>query len=589
MSNPFNLEQVSNSFIRQIIKRLSKLDVLEKWYDEWLAKTVKDTRNADDFLSYTVDKLNVHSEVINEELLASVPLTGPFIVVANHPLGGLEGILLAKIFLKIRPDLKVLTNQLLTKIPEFEDLFIGVDVLNKNKTRENTQGMRDVAQHLSYGGALLVFPAGTVSRLNLSTMKISDAPWSPMITRLARKYSAPIMPVFVGGKNKFIFYFSGYIHKRIRTMLLPRAMVNKSGEVISLRVGSIITSSDIKRLSDDMIATSYIRFCCKVLKEISSDNQTDEKILMNNVRQGVKKDVVSQHVDSLAEYLLYSEKQFSLYCVPYDALGGMAEQIAIERERTFRLVDEGTGRELDNDCFDGHYQHLFLWDNEEKQIAGGYRIGVTAEIIKEKGLNGLYSHSLFKYNQKFIEEMGSTIELGRSFVTEKYQRHPKALDILWKGIGRFVAQNPQYHTLFGCVSISRQYSALGSALLTQTFLSHYGVNHKMKKKVKARKPINHVDMPWTDSQIKSLLETPILNKLVGRIDAGKSIPILIRHYLALNGRFVSFTVNEGFNSSLDGLIVVDLRDTKDKYLKRYLGDEGLKIFTKKWKSQTDAA
>lgn len=589
MSNPFNLEKISNPFVRQIIKKLSKLDVLEEWYDEWLAKTVKDRRNVDDFLSHTIDKLNVHSEIMNEELLASVPRTGPFIVVANHPLGGLEGILLAKIFLKIRPDLKVLTNQLLTQIPEFEDLFIGVDVLNKNKTHENTQGMRDVAQHLSSGGALLVFPAGTVSRLNLSTMKIYDAPWSPMITRLARKYSAPIMPVFVGGKNKFIFYFSGHIHKRIRTMLLPRAMVNKSGEVIPLRVGSIITPSDIKRLSDDRIATSYIRFCCKVLKKTSSDSQTDEKMLMNNVRRGVKKNVVSQHVDSLEEYLLYSEKQFSLYCVPYDALGGMAEQIAIERERTFRLVDEGTGRELDNDCFDVHYKHLFLWDNEEKQIAGGYRIGVTAEIIKEKGLNGLYSHSLFEYNQKFIEEMGSTIELGRSFVTEKYQRHPQALDVLWKGIGRFVAQNPQYHTLFGCVSISRQYSAMGSALLTQTFLSHYGVNHKMKKKVKARKPINNIDMPWTDSQIKSLSEIPILNKLVGRIDAGKSIPILIRHYLALNGRFVSFTINEGFNSSLDGLIVVDLRDTKDKYLKRYLGDEGLKIFNKKWKDQADVA
>ena len=598
MSNPFSLTQIKNVALRRVIQKISKIDVLEVLYNDWLKHlsdnpdepTVggKRRNKASDFIEYCLGCLDVKSDVINPEHFDNVPKTGPLVIVANHPLGGLEGVLLTYMLLKIRPDLKVLTNELLKNIPEFHDVFIGVDVLNQGKQRENAKGMREVAKHLSHDGALLVFPAGTVSRIQLPSLTISDAPWSYMITRLARKYSAPILPIFVEGENSRAFYLSGLIHKRLRTMLLPRAMLSKSGQEIPLHIGDMIHASDIKRLKNDKIATSYVRLCCEVLaSKNETQDQPEDSLTMHDLKQDVDIDIVTNHINSLEDYLLYSEDKFSVYCTPYDALGPVKEQLAIERERTFRLVDEGTGRELDTDQFDSHYQHLFLWDKEAQKIAGGYRIGVTKDVIKDKGLHGLYSHSLFHYDQKFIEKMGNTVEVGRSFVTEDYQRHPKALDMLWKGIGRFIADNPENHTLFGCVSISRQYSPLGTALLTQTFLSHHGVDDKLQRKVKARKPLKNLDTPWTQEQIKNLSEIPVLSKLVGRIDVNKSIPILIRHYLSLGGKFLSFTVNEGFNSSLDGLIIVDLRQTKDKYLKRYMGEEKLKQFRTKWQSKKD--
>ena len=601
MSNPFNLSQIKNSNLRYIAQKISRIDILEALYDEWLEKLsdeygesiLKADRGdkASDYITHLLKCLNVKSDIINPEHFDNVPKTGPLVIVANHPLGGLEGMLLTKILLKIRPDLKVLTNQLLRNIPEFKDVFIGVDVLNKGKQRENAKGMREVARHLSHHeGALLVFPAGTVSAIELPSFSVSDTPWSPMVTRLARKYNAPILPIFVEGENSRSFYLSGLIHKRLRTMLLPRAMFKKSGQTIPLHIGDLIHASDMKRLKNDDIATSYARLCCEVL---ASKNETvaepEDSLIMHDLKQDIDQDIITNHIKTLEAHLLYSEDKFSAYCAPHEVLGPIKEQLAIERERTFRLVDEGTGREIDSDRFDAHYQHLFLWDKDAKKIAGGYRIGVTADVIKEKGINGLYSHSLFNYNQKFIEKMGNTVEVGRSFVTKDYQRHPKALDMLWKGIGRFIATNPENHTLFGCVSISRQYSPLGSALLTQTFLSHHGVDDKLQRKVKARKPIKNLDTPWTQEQIKNLSEIPVLSKLVGRIDVNKSIPILIRHYLSLGGKFLSFTVNEGFNSSLDGLIIVDLRETKDKYLKRYMGEEKLKAFREQWKDKEDVA
>lgn len=585
MSNPLHLQEIESPLVRFFIKKISKIDVLEKMYDDWLKHNSGHHGDTENFIEYALVKLKVDSKIINEELIHSIPRTGSIIIVANHPLGGLEGLLLSHILLKIRPDLKVLTNKLLTRFPEFSDFFIGVDVLNANKQRENAPAMAEVSRHLSGDGALLVFPAGTVSRLNLKSLTIADAPWSQMITRLARRYKTPILPIFVDEKNALSFYLSGFIHKRVRTMFLPRAMLSKAGQSIPFYVGKIIPSSDIERLNDNEIATSYVRLCCKMMQGKNFAQSSDEKTPKIKLKHDIHQNIVSEHVQTLEKHILYSEGNFSLYCMPYDALGPMKEQLAIERERTFRLVDEGTGRELDTDNFDSHYQHLFLWDHDKEKIAGGYRIGITADIIKNNGLKGLYSHSLFNYSEKFIEEMGNTIELGRSFVTENYQRQPKALDMLWKGIGRFVGQHPKCHTLFGCVSISRQYSPLVTALLIDTFLFNYGANQSFKSKVKARKSLKNLNKPWNESQIKNLCEISILNKLVGRIDAGKSIPVLIRHYLALNGKFVSFTVNEGFNSSLDGLIIVDLRNTKDKYLSRYMGKEGLEKFKMQWKDQ----
>ena len=319
MMNPLRLHNIKNPIVRHAFKKLSKVDELEKIYDDWLEKNPTQAQNTSvDFVAYVMERLDLQSDIINEELLSSVPRTGPIVFVANHPLGGLEGLMLTHILLKIRPDLKVLTNELLRIIPEFHDIFIGVDVLNEDQQQKNTQGIREAAQHLSNEGAFLVFPAGLVSHPKFFPFSISDSTWSPMITRLARKYKAPIMPIFVEGRNSLGFYLSGLIHKRLRAMLLPRATLAKAGVKIPLHIGSLIPTSDIKRLEDDEIATCYIRLCCEVLKSKIKNESNDEGSLMNTLRQDIDEDIVSAHVSSLGEHLLYSKDHFSclLYTSP---------------------------------------------------------------------------------------------------------------------------------------------------------------------------------------------------------------------------------------------------------------------------------
>jgi len=240
-------------------------------------------------------------------------------------------------------------------------------------------------------------------------------------------------------------------------------------------------------------------------------------------------------------------------------------------------VGQGTGLAKDSDEFDPHYLHLFLWDKQEQRIAGAYRVGLVDEIVAKHGVKGLYSRSLYKYDEAFIYRLGSAIEMGRSFIHIDYQRWPVSLNLLWRGIGQILVKNPRYHTLFGSVSISRDYSDLARSLIADTMLT----NFKAKDFAALVEPINPLKVRnrvWTEDMLAELANVKMLGKLIGRCDPGKAVPVLLRHYLSLNGKLVCFNIHSNFNDSLEGLIIVDVRNTERKTLNRFLGTEGLEYF-----------
>ncbi|NRA25783.1 MAG: GNAT family N-acetyltransferase [Opitutales bacterium] len=576
--NPLSVWRQQGPLARTALKHISRVDALEAWYEEWLREHSSSYGKHGPFLDFVLGKLKLDVTVHHRELLDAVPDSGPLFIVANHPLGGVEGMLIAQMLLKIRPDLKVLTNDLLKIFPEFHELFIGVDVLSPGKQIENGKGVRAVIKHVHKGGAVLIFPAGTVSTIEVPSMSVTDVNWNPMITRLAMRLQVPLLPMFVAGKNGNAFYLSAFIHKRLRTLLLPRAMIKKQGSRLDLYVGRMVPARDLAVFKDPETATGFLRLTCELLK----DNKSIEEKSGANIDAlcpDLDAALLRDHLSKQSTYRLIERGDFEVYAMPHDKMGPVMRQLAIERERTFRNVDEGTGLALDSDRFDPLYDHLLLWDRVKGRIAGGYRLGRVDQIVKQAGLAGVYSHSLFRYDQRFLDSIGAAIEAGRSFVASEYQRRPDALELLWKGIGSYTVRHRGYHTLFGCVSISPQYSRLASCLLRDSLLKYYGSEESLKKIVRARNPIELNQRPWTDKQLEGLYTIPVLNKLLGCVDSALKVPVLIRHYLALNGKFVSFTVNQDFNHSLDGLIVLDLRQMPKRHLKRYFGLEDSSYFS----------
>ncbi len=570
MTNPCKLP-VKPRWLAAVLERALGLSPLAKVYDGRPA-----TSTPAQFLKYSLDALGISLKVNGTENFQEIPTTGPLLIVANHPLGGLEGMAVASVLSEFRPDLKVLTNQILTRIEELSETFIGVDVLSSNAASGNVSGIKQVHNHLKGNGAILIFPAGMVSALDVKQRTIRDRRWSRLVGQLVRRYEAVSLPVYVGGKNSMYFYVAGVIHPRLRTLLLPRQLSNKRGSELALTIGKPISAQELRHADSPRAIAEYLRISTDALANGEKRLKTTP-IKLPAFGIDKQDSDLANSIDSLLDCRSIEHDEFDVFCAPFNRLGPIMDHIAIAREITFRSVGEGTGFTQDSDQFDPHYQHLFLWDKQQGRIAGAYRVGLVDKIVAEQGVSGLYSRSLYKYDNAFINKLDGAVEMGRSFIHPDYQRRPVALNLLWRGIGKILVENPQYHTLFGSVSISREYSDLARALIADTLLTNFRASG-FEDLVKPITPHRIVNRVWSDEMLAELSNIKMLSKLIGRCDPGKAMPVLLRHYLSLKGRLVCFNIHSKFNDSLEGLIIVDLRRTESKTASRFMGAEGYKHF-----------
>ncbi len=576
-SSPFLLPRSRTlKWIAPVIENMTGLKSLHKHY---LARP--SNASTESFLTHTLDALGIRYQTHKLDR-DNIPESGPLLIVANHPLGGVEGVILAKILLEYRPDLLVMANHFLKRIPELSSLFIGVDVFEGEEAmRANLKAIKQAHKHLASQGALLIFPAGEVSTYDNETNQLQDKEWNRLVGKLAQKHKASCLPIFIGGKNSKSFYLAGRLHPRFRTLLLGRELLNKKGTEIPIFGGNLISSSEFSKLDNADDITNYLRLNTYLIGQSNQTADTPLNALDNPlpIDPDISSVLLKQTIDSLPEdSLLVQQKQFNVYISDALHMGPILQQIGIMRERNFRVVGEGTGKSIDLDEFDHDYMHLFIWDHDANVIAGAYRLGLVDKIMEKKGIKGLYSRTLFDFDKNFLQLQGKSIEMGRSVIDAPYQRSLSALLLLWKGIGTFVARNPSYQTLFGPVSISGEYQTLTHQLIVQCLTTHY-YDLESAKLVKATNPLLPSKKPfWSLSLLSGLGDLQLLSNLVSRLEKGKGLPVLIRQYLALKGRFVSFNVDPDFNQTVDGLILVNLPDVPLRMLSKYMGSEQAKSY-----------
>lgn len=574
--NPFRLPRVTPFGVGEnIAEWATGLSKLGKYYHQRPAGC-----STEEFLRFTLEVLGIDYQ-ISRGSLDNIPKCGATVVVANHPLGCVEGVILAELLLMIRKDIKILANQYLKTVPELEKLFIGVDVFDSESAhKSNMKALRDANRHLEEGGMLLMFPAGEVSHLvgekqprQKKKQRLEDKDWNRSVSMLIHKHKAATVPVYIDGANSKPFYLAAKIHPMLRTLMLGRELLNKQSTEIGLSIGDVIKYKEIKQLSNTQLV-NYLRLNTYLLNRhdqsplsVHSDQESEllpvaNPLPINEILDDINRLPESDH--------LLSSGEFDVYCTSADNIPSLLHEIGRMREVNFRAVGEGTGLAIDIDEFDRDYQHLFVWNREKNNLVGAYRLGFIDKLIEKKGLGGLYSRTLFDYDDDFLKTMGKSIEMGRSVIAQEYQRSMSALLLLWKGIATYVSNNPDYTHLFGPVSISNDYSDHARKLLIDTIKLHY-YDADSSEYVKPTNPWPTSDNDWNRQQLSALDDLQLLSRVISRLDKGKTVPVLLRQYLSLNGKIVSFNIDPNFNNALDGLIVVDLRDVEPKTLARYMG------------------
>jgi len=571
--------------VRRALERVFGLDELDR-----IRNARPDGIAGEAFLAWLLDHLGVGLSVGHADL-SRIPSSGPVVVVCNHPFGGIEGIALARALKQVRPDVKLFANFLLHRIPELRELFLFVDPFagkGSARAHANAKALRSALSWLSDGGLLGVFPAGEVASFDVKALRVADPTWSPTVAGLARRTGAAVVPAFFPGRNRIFFQASGLIHPALRTALLPREFLARRGKPLELRIGTPVPAVRLSEFADDERAIAYLRDRTEILAERRPKPRASLAAVIQPRRTppapapivpAVPAAELAAEVAALSDDArLIGSDELVVYVARAGAIPKILREIGRLREVTFREVGEGTGREIDLDAFDASYWHMFIWNRAGQELVGAYRLGPTDEIIPAAGVRGMYTASLFNYQPPLFEAMGPALEMGRSWIRTEHQKSFTGLMLLWKGIGEFVCRHPRYATLFGPVSISADYRSLSQRMIV-AFLER---NRKMSEWSDWVTPTNPFREPrWPGarrgpSQLNDLEE---VSTFISEIESDqKGVPILLKQYLRLEGRLLSYNVDPDFANVLDVLIVVDLRRTSQKALQRYMGRENLERF-----------
>jgi putative hemolysin len=566
-----------------VVRRVLAVDRI----DEVHARAAARSGDADAFLRAALDGLDITFSVEARDV-SRIPKTGSLVVVANHPMGGPEGMILPLLLRGVRKDVKVLANHLLGRIEELRELFLLVDPFETDRSSaRNVAPLRAALRHLQAGGCLIVFPAGEVASLSLRARRVTDRPWSETVARLTRLTRCGVMPVFVDGRNSALFHTLGLIHPRLRTAMLCRELLNKRGRCVRVGVGSPIPFARLSQFDSDEDLTAYLRQRTFMLRHRATGaprSTSSSPLDPQPVIAPLDPALLAREIDALPQgQAMIESDDLVVYHARAAQIPAVLRELGRLREIAFRAISEGTGRSCDLDSFDEYYVQLFIWNRAARQIVGAYRLGRTDEILPSRGPRGLYTSTLFDYDPRVLARIAPALELGRSFVRGEYQRSYQPLLLLWRGIGQYIVRHPRYRHVFGPVSISDAYGSMSKQLMVQ-FLRASHLATELARFVTPRNPVrasprDDVCALLGDRDGARDRDIDGVSDLVSDLESDrKGIPVLLRQYLKLGARLLAFNVDRSFGNCVDALLVADLTRTDGRMLDRYMGRAGREQF-----------
>jgi putative hemolysin len=565
VSKGLKLQKLKLASLAPLIIKALKLEKVNQLYANHA-----DTKGME-FADEILNELQVAYE-FNTDELKNIPQHEPFIVVANHPYGGIDGLMLLRILTQSRPDFKIMANLILQLIPALKDNFVPVNPFEtSSKTGINISGIKKCLQALKEGHPIGIFPAGEVSSLKLNTLKISDKLWNPVVGKMILKAQVKVVPVYFSGHNSIAFNLLGLVHPALRTAKLPSELFNKTKEKIQIRVGKPINIKTINEFNDP---NELLRFLRAKTYALESSLEIEPQSFISRLKfkkpdephpiiNETSTQLIEQDLAQLPENsLLITHDHYKVYIAGARNIPSVLREISRLREITFREVGEGTNQSCDTDEYDLNYKHLFIWDESHKKIVGAYRIGLGDVLHRRYKKKGFYLNELFKIDKDFNPVLKNSLELGRSFITMEYQRKPYSLMLLWKGVLAFLKLHPnRYQYLIGPVSISNSFTSLSKDLLVD-FIKKNHFDETLAEHVKPRKKYKY-QHKGEGAALKDMSKNDIkaLDNMIADIElAHTKIPVLIKKYLKQNAKIIAFNIDPKFNNSLDGFLVMEVGD-----------------------------
>ncbi|GAA0353128.1 lysophospholipid acyltransferase family protein [Bowmanella denitrificans] len=514
-----------------------------------------------EFVEQVLEYFNFSYSVRDSEK-ERIPTQGRLVIIANHPIGTLDGLALVKLVSEVRKDIKIVANEMLMAVGPLHPMLLPVNNMNGGTAKEC---LSNIQKYLAEEGVVIIFPAGEVSRLR--PQGVRDTRWRSGFLRIASMAKAPVLPIFIDGKNSPLFYGVSMLYKPLATLFLVAEMFKQRKKHLPMRIGEMIPFESYQ--GQKISARQQVKLFKKHLYRIGLNKEgifpTQKAIALPEDRRELTKAIRKE-----CEPLGSTADGKDIYLYRYQGSSPILREVGRLREVAFRAVGEGSNKRRDIDQYDSHYYHLLLWDNEELEIVGAYRFGDAKQLTADKDGPGLYSASLFDYGQDMDKYFEQGLELGRSFVQPKYWGK-RSLDYLWYGIGAFLKRHPQYRYLFGPVSISGSLPPAAKDLLVYFYQLYFGSEQGIARSNRPyllpqdlKDAFSGQDYKADFTQLKHLLA-----------NMGVAIPTLYKQYTEVcepdGVKFLSFGIDPDFNDCVDGLVLVDITRLKQNKRARYMG------------------
>jgi len=545
----------ARSFSQPVVELLRKV-ACEDRINRTLAELAP--QSGFDFIERALERFEVGYRIANTDR-DNIPAEGRVVIVANHPLGAFDALALLHLIGSVRRDVRILANDILAQFSQISSLLLPVPVFGGGATR-----LREAYRALEKEQALIVFPAGEVSRLG--PLGVRDARWSEGFVRMARRMDAPVLPVHIAAHNSPAFYGMSMLAKPLSSLLLAREMFGASHTQLGMSVGEAVPASELARQPPERVAQAMRRHVYQLERRRPGAFATSRAIAHPEsplaVRAALRR----------AETLGATRDGKRILLIDAEPDCPVLREIGRLRELAFRRVGEGTGARRDLDRFDAHYRHLVLWDEQALAIVGAYRLGEGGRILEREGMAGLYSATLFDYAPAAREFIAQGVELGRSFIQPAYL-NSRSLDYLWQGIGAYLRSRPQTRYLFGPVSISAALPAVAREWIVAYHARYFGGDLFARSRNPFRVSpaiADAVARAWHDLDADAAARD--LKRRLGEL--GASLPVLCKHYVDLcepeGVRFLDFGTDPAFGNCVDGLVRLDLQFLKASKHARYL-------------------
>ena len=559
LEKKFPTFKTTPSIFKKSVINIAKKLIHEDVINEFLEKNSH--LNGFEFVDAVLDYFDFDYS-INSNEIENIPPTGRVVIISNHPLGALDALSLLKLVSNVRKDVKIVANDFLAGFDAIENQVIHIDNF---KSKQSKSSIKKVYDALNNDEAVIIFPAGEVSRI--SPKGIKDGKWYKGFLKFAKNTNSPILPILIDAKNSKTFYTVSALNKTFSTILLSDEMFKQQSKKINIKIGELIANEHIAPIgiSRDYLPTLYKNHLYALRKNGSffvtqnaiahpEDRKELKNALKNSERLGQTAD--GKHI------LLYDYEPDSI----------VLKELGRLREVSFRRVGEGVNKKRDIDKFDKYYQHIIVWDEDELEIVGAYRIGNSDYIMENYGIEGLYTSTLYTFHESITPYLKNSIELGRSFVQPKYWG-TRALDYLWYGIGAYLNKNPEIKYMFGPVSISATYPKMAKDLLVYFYSNYFRAsqtyvtpNLSYTYSTDIEEMVDLFNLEDYKQDFKALKST--LSNL------GVTVPTLYKQYSDIceegGVQFLGFNIDVEFNDSVDGFIMTDVSKIKETPRQRYI-------------------